>query len=100
MRTAAVRRAKNGLFHNPFPQSAQDACARGAAAAGRKDEIILPVVLVSWQHVDHAPEAGPAFEAAHSHVSGDQAGGGADGHTFVPAASFQTEPVHQIGLLI
>ena len=38
------------------------------------------VVLVAWQDVDHAPEAGPAVEFAGPHVGGDQAGGGADGH--------------------
>lgn len=39
------------------------------------------VVLVAWQDVDRAPEAGPTFEAAQSHVGGDQAGGDADGHS-------------------
>lgn len=39
------------------------------------------VVLGTWKHVDGAPEAGPACEAAGSHVGGDQAGGGADGHS-------------------
>lgn len=38
------------------------------------------VVFVAWKHVDRAPEARPAFEAAQAHVSGDQAGGGADDH--------------------
>ena len=37
------------------------------------------VVFVAWQYIDGAPEAGPALEAAGSHVGGDQAGGGADG---------------------
>lgn len=38
------------------------------------------VVLVAGQDVDDAPEAGPATEPAGFHVSGNQAGGGADGH--------------------
>lgn len=33
------------------------------------------VVLVSWQHVDGVPEAGPASEPAGSHVPGYQASG-------------------------
>lgn len=41
------------------------------------------VSLVAWQDVDHTPEAGPAQEAAGSHVGGDQVGGGADGHRLV-----------------
>lgn len=38
------------------------------------------VCLVAGHHVDDAPEARPAFEAAELHVPGDQAGSGADGH--------------------
>lgn len=38
------------------------------------------VVLVAGQHVDRAPEAGPACEPAGSHVGGNQAGGGAYGN--------------------
>lgn len=38
------------------------------------------VVLVAWQDVDRAPEAGPACEAASPHVPGQQASGGADYH--------------------
>lgn len=56
------------------------------------------VVLEAWQDVDGVPETGPAFEAAQAHVGGDQAGGGADGHTVAPVASFHAEPFHQIGL--
>ena len=41
------------------------------------------VVLVAWQDVDGAPEAGPAVEATEAHVPGKQAGGGSDGHTGV-----------------
>lgn len=38
------------------------------------------VVLPAWQHIDSAPEASPATEAAQSHVGGDQAGGSSDDH--------------------
>ena len=38
------------------------------------------VGFVAWNHVDGAPEAGPAFETAGSHVPGDWVGGGAGGH--------------------
>ena len=39
------------------------------------------VVLVAWQHVDHTQEAGPAVKANPAHEPGQQAGGGADGHS-------------------
>ena len=41
------------------------------------------VVLGTWKNVDDVPEAGPATEAAHAHVGGYQAGGGANSHVLV-----------------
>lgn len=48
------------------------------------------VVLVARQHVDGAPEAGPATEAAQAHIGGDQAGGDAYLHMLI--VSMKTRP--------
>lgn len=51
------------------------------------------VLLVAWQHVDSAPEAGPAFEAAQLHVCGNQAGGGAHYHAEIAPKVFHVPGV-------
>ena len=40
------------------------------------------VVLVAWQGVDRAPEAGPASESCPAHEPGQWAGGGVDVHGY------------------
>ena len=41
------------------------------------------VAFVTWQHVDDVPKAGPAVEAAQTHVGCGEAGGGTYGHFLI-----------------